>query len=84
MYLFCTYGFVSPGGKFALFLDFSLKVWKLAVTKPEEQPLSFQLILRDLITYITRKNCQVTRHHYTSLHYTRVYPHAQHYTTSVV
>ena len=45
--------------------------WKNAVTKPEEQTLFFQLFMRYLCTYITRKKFQValTPLHYTTLHY---------------
>ena len=49
---------------------FLKKVWKLAVTKREEQPMFFQLFMRDLFSFITRKKIQVTLTplHYTTLH----------------
>ena len=52
------------------FCPFKKKVLKLAVTKHEEQPLFFQLFIRDFFSFFTRKKNQVTLTplHYTTLH----------------
>ena len=62
----------SSGRELALSYVLLKKVWKLAVTKREEQPLFFQLCVRDLFNSITRgKNpghSDTTTLHYTTLH----------------
>ena len=66
----CAYGSVSSGREQALSYVLLKKVWKLAVTKREKQPLFFQLFMRDLFSFITRKKIQVTLTplHNTTLH----------------
>ena len=58
-------------GNWPWVMSFFFKVWKNAVTKPEEQTLFFQLFMRYLFTWIIRKKVQVTLTplHYTTLHY---------------
>ena len=60
---------------------FKKKVWKISETKPEEQILFFQLLMRYLFTWITKKKFQVTLTplHYTTLHNTTIYPCTLHY-----
>ena len=64
------YGSVSSGRELALSYVLFKIVWKLAVTKCEEQPLFFQLFMRDLFSFIARKKIQVTLTplHNTTLH----------------
>ena len=63
-----TYGSVSPVGEFAnIFVPFFCL--ETCSDQTRRATLVFQLFPRDLITYIIRKNCQVTP---TPLHYTAV------------
>ena len=62
------------------FMSFFWKVWKLAVTKPKMQSLFFNCFWKIFLLGLLVKPARLPRHHYTTLHYTKLYPCTLHYT----